>query len=68
MPSRKSLSYSIIALAGLAAPFEFQVEDGRIRLPAACASSFDCDDAMNYICIKDGQELINQACLSGCGS
>lgn len=69
MLSRKFVSYGVIALAGLAAPFGLQVDGGRVRLAEACASSFDCEPHLNSLCMKDdGTVLVNYGCTTGCGA
>jgi hypothetical protein len=68
MPSRKTLSYGIIALAGLAAPFGLQVGDGRVRLSQACSQATACVEKASYICSMDDADHVGYMCSAGCGS
>lgn len=68
MFSRKIVSYGIIALAGVAAPFGLQMEDGRIRLSQACSQATDCEQREKYICSKASGDLMGYSCIAGCGS
>lgn len=69
MPSRKTLSYGIIALAGLGAPFGMQVEDGRVRLSEACSqTTTDCVPNHGHICSTINSDFLHYSCSTGCGS
>jgi hypothetical protein len=68
MLSRKIVSYGVIALAGLAASFGMQVEDGRLRLAQACSQSAECLADPNQICSTAHSDYLHHSCSIGCGS
>jgi hypothetical protein len=68
MPSRKLVSYGIIALAGLGAPFGMQVEDGRLRLAQACSQSAACVVNYYHVCSTSYGDYPGYSCSGGCGS
>jgi hypothetical protein len=68
MFSRKTLSYGVIALAGVLAPFSFDASSGSLRLQQACGQATSCIENYNYLCSTYHGDRDNMACATGCGS
>jgi hypothetical protein len=68
MFSRKTLSYGVIALAGVLAPFQFDASSGSLRLQQACGQATSCVYATSYICSTHHNDYGNYKCSDGCTS
>jgi hypothetical protein len=68
MFSRKTISYGMIALAGVLAPFQFDASGGKLRLQQACSQATGCVYRPAYICSTFNADHNNYECSSGCGS